>query len=312
MAQLIKLQDYVSRYEWDAYRYPTQYIRLKKDNWNKLYHQWSEPSEKISIEAEDFIEDKPSVFSKWNVFKRTKDDEAKIQDVLQDALLPKTETELKQYYLDQLFPFQLKWATSTVREVSFVDRAYTYDPDLKYLLQRFPDNFLIMYDPVFSIKNAPMDGNTIIISPIGIEIIHLIKVAPEAVIIAGDERIWTIDAGETKTKMLNPNIALKRTEQIVRSIIRSKDIEFPITKTIIARDNQIICATAPYNTQMIDFKTHEAWHQERRSLNSPLKANQLKSIEALLSHCQTTSVKRPEWEEDENMFIVGEAVEEEI
>ncbi len=36
MAQLIKLQDYVSRYEQDIYRYPSQFIKLKKQQWDKL------------------------------------------------------------------------------------------------------------------------------------------------------------------------------------------------------------------------------------------------------------------------------------
>lgn len=36
MAQLIKMQDYISRYEQDIYRYPTQFARLKKQQWDKL------------------------------------------------------------------------------------------------------------------------------------------------------------------------------------------------------------------------------------------------------------------------------------
>mgnify|MGYP005609875703 CR=1 FL=1 len=36
MGQLIKLQDYVSRYEQDIYHYPTQYVYLKKQQWEKV------------------------------------------------------------------------------------------------------------------------------------------------------------------------------------------------------------------------------------------------------------------------------------
>ena len=36
MAQLVKLLDYVSRYENDLSRYPTQYIRLKKYQWERM------------------------------------------------------------------------------------------------------------------------------------------------------------------------------------------------------------------------------------------------------------------------------------
>ncbi|KHF29248.1 hypothetical protein LR68_02036 [Anoxybacillus sp. BCO1] len=35
MGQLIKLQDYISRYELDIYHYPSEFIRLKKSNGNE-------------------------------------------------------------------------------------------------------------------------------------------------------------------------------------------------------------------------------------------------------------------------------------
>ncbi|ARI76757.1 hypothetical protein [Halobacillus mangrovi] len=38
MAQLIKLQDYISRYETSIYQYPSQFIRLKRENWSKFQH----------------------------------------------------------------------------------------------------------------------------------------------------------------------------------------------------------------------------------------------------------------------------------
>jgi hypothetical protein len=40
MAQLIKLLDYVSRYETDLYRYPSQFVRLKKQQWEKMKQHW--------------------------------------------------------------------------------------------------------------------------------------------------------------------------------------------------------------------------------------------------------------------------------
>ncbi len=40
MAQLVKLLDYVSRYENDLSRYPTQYIRLKTSQWKRMKIQW--------------------------------------------------------------------------------------------------------------------------------------------------------------------------------------------------------------------------------------------------------------------------------
>lgn len=52
MAQLIKLQDYISRYEWDTYRYPAQYIRQKKEQWERFYSEWLDPSLKEKVKEE--------------------------------------------------------------------------------------------------------------------------------------------------------------------------------------------------------------------------------------------------------------------
>ena len=42
LAQLIKLRDYISRYEMNPYHYPTQFIRLKRENWQKLIDMWEQ------------------------------------------------------------------------------------------------------------------------------------------------------------------------------------------------------------------------------------------------------------------------------
>jgi len=47
MAQLIKLYDYIWRYEWNMYRYPSQYIRLKKDKWKDLHNDWIDRELKV-------------------------------------------------------------------------------------------------------------------------------------------------------------------------------------------------------------------------------------------------------------------------
>lgn len=295
MAQLIKLQDYISRYEWDAYRYPTQYIRLKQDSWKKLHHNWSNP-EKATQEKEELPETKTSGFFKVkNYFKKEELDEEVNDD---DHSSLDTEIKLKQYFLDKLFHFQLKWATSTVTERSFINTYYYEDPTLKYFLQRFPDIYLIMYDPIFTIKNALVDSDIILISPIGIEIIHLVEEHSNAVVIAGDERSWLIDTGKHQTKILNPLIALKRTEKLIKSILHFEENDFPIQKTILSRTNKIVYSSEPYHTQIVDKHHYETWFREKRNISSPLKSRQLKITEILLRHCQTTSVKRPEWEED--------------
>ncbi|WP_084157514.1 hypothetical protein [Oceanobacillus manasiensis] len=300
LAQLIKLHDYITRYEWDTFRYPSQYIRLKQDNWNKLYDRWLHPHEE-----QESIEIQEESSSRLNKLKSLlKKDTVTTEELNQkpQEILPDTEAELKQYFLDELFDFQLKWATSTVTERSIMNKKYSEDPLLKFFLQRFPDSYLLLYFPIFSIKKAPMDGEILLVGPLGIEIIYLAETTDGATFVAGEERTWTIQGEEDSRKILNPLIALKRTEQIVRSILRTKDIDFPVHKTVLSRTNLIINHYEPYQTRMIDKRTFEEWFKEKRSLSSPLKSRQLKAASTLLMHCRTTSVKRPEWEEEAITF----------
>jgi hypothetical protein len=40
MGQLIKLQDYISRYETDIFTYPSRFVRLKKQQWERTKTNW--------------------------------------------------------------------------------------------------------------------------------------------------------------------------------------------------------------------------------------------------------------------------------
>src|SRR5699024_2963973 len=116
------------------------------------------------------------------------------EEETEESFWPRREIDLKYYFLEQLYPFQLKWATSTLVEKSFMSERYLNDPLLKNLLMRFPDNIFVMYEPLFEIKQAPVELDIILITPIGIEVVHFMDPKhPEAVISAGDERTWTID-----------------------------------------------------------------------------------------------------------------------
>jgi len=119
---------------------------------------------------------------------------------------------------------------------------------------------------------------------------------------AGDERTWIVETAQEPRKILNPSISLKRMEKIIQSIFHAEQHDFPIKKTILSRVNPIVFAREPYQTEVIGTQQYEKWFQERRQLDSPLKSYQLKAAEILLKFCQTTSVKRPEWEEDSDEF----------
>src|SRR5690625_1373463 len=98
MAQLIKLQDYISRYEVDMFKYPSQFIRLKKEHYDKLFAEWQKVLEYESMSETDSL-----------------------------LSFPANELELKQKFLNNILPLQLKWASSTISEVSFLDKMYESD-----------------------------------------------------------------------------------------------------------------------------------------------------------------------------------------
>ena len=74
--------------------------------------------------------------------------------------------ELKQNFLNQLLRFQMKWGSSTLREKSFVDQSFFLDERLRFFLQRFPDTFLVLYKPIFLLKNAPVEVDVILLTPV--------------------------------------------------------------------------------------------------------------------------------------------------
>ena len=43
MGQLIKLQDYTSRYEQNIYHYPARFVTLKNQQWEKVQRNWENP-----------------------------------------------------------------------------------------------------------------------------------------------------------------------------------------------------------------------------------------------------------------------------
>lgn len=140
MAQLIKLQDYVSRYEKNVFHYPSKYIQLKKENWTKMKERYNLGLlESLSTDLkEDKDESEHQV--KWKQWFRKRLGEERIEDDHKPiSNTPKSMEELKQFYLDGLIPFQLRWASTTLLEKSFLDSVYHEDQQLKFYLQRIPD-----------------------------------------------------------------------------------------------------------------------------------------------------------------------------
>src|SRR5699024_10995966 len=220
---------------------------LKKENWRKLQDRWlSEVNSFSKIVQESESEPKKS---KWLPFNRNQQT-AEQHTNLNNPPLPNTEAQLKEYFLNQLYPIQLKWATSTISHESFTKVSLRVKETLKYFLQRFPDIYFLMYHHVFNIKKAPIVAEILLISSFDIEIISYIHEHAEETNLTTNDRKWTVESETNQKSILSPVISLKRTDQIIKSILQTNNIEIPIKKSIISYNNHILYTTEPYQTNI--------------------------------------------------------------
>ena len=322
MGQLIKLQDYVSRYEQDIYHYSSQFVRLKKQQWNKLkidyvdgnINDWliGAESSESSGKMDESIKKRqlPEKFRK--LVNRIKREQLPIPIQEEQAVarheqelgrflksLPRTESDLKQQFLDRMYHFQLKWASSTIREKSMVNANYIYDQRLRYFLQRFPDTCLILYKPVFQLKNAPVELDIVMITPTEIWCLTFLEAEEEAVFLAEKGRFWTRrHHNRADKKVLNPYLSINRMERIITRILTSREIDMPIRKGILCRNGYIDDVNNSRTEMIIDKRSYTKWFEGMRNNQSPIKNQQLKSARALLDYCSTAYKIRMDLEEE--------------
>lgn len=99
---------------------------------------------------------------------------------------PQSIHELKRMFIDQFFHFQIKWASSTLREKSYVDPRFMRDSLLRMLLQTLPDNYLLFYYPILQIRKAPIELDVVLMSPTECICITVLEAENQAVYVGGD------------------------------------------------------------------------------------------------------------------------------
>lgn len=322
MAQLIKLQDYTSRYQQDLTRYPTQFIRLKKGQWDRVKMQWEQGGE---IPTWEHIEEEVPVQGKFSnilrFFQKRKkaeinseleqldttselnedyipDEETSLHFEANIVFQPQTMPELKKMYIDQFFHFQLKWASSTLREKSYVDPKFLRDTLLRSMLQTLPDNYLILYYPIVQLKKAPIELDIIIMTPTECICVTVIERENQAVFVGSSERFWTKKVGTADVKMLNPIIQLDRMETILKQMFAIEGVDMPIRKVLLTRNGYIDYPGSMYNVQFVDKRKFPEWMEATRRSHSPMKHMQIRAAQAILNKVQTTSFNRDIWQVD--------------
>lgn len=305
MAQLVKLLDYVSRYENDLSRYPTQYIRLKQYQWERLKTQWENGQDlsewQRSSVQEEVQEEKRSMLSRI-LFRRKKEQleqelgtdhqEEQADDfdfTVQFAHHPRDLQQLRKIYLQQLFQYQLKWASSTLMERSSVDPRFYRDPLLRSFLEKLPDNLLLFYYPIVVPKKAPIELDILLLTPIECYCITVLDKENNAAFLGSGERFWTKRWGENESKVLNPIISLNRMEKVVEGLFRQQEIGFPIRKVLISPSGFVDYPNAPFDVKIIDKRSYEEWFNTIQKTSIPMKFKQFKAAQTILDVGQTMS-----------------------
>lgn len=317
MAHLIKLEDYISRYQFDIYRYPNQFARLKKERWEALRAEWEynkKPSLFIDYEEDEPIveEEEEGFFSKTlkkikklPYFHSNKED-TEISDMHPDhfspALRAKTIEELKALFMDEMYLAQLRWASSSILEKSYLNPKYRYDKKLKFFVTQIPDNYLLMYRPIFFIKQARVDMEIILISPTEVNCITMLDGTDRSIFNATQERFWIETIGSDQNKMISPLIGLNRMASIISEILKENDVKMPLRKIVLSPSSYIDNQSKGVKIEFIDRRNFPLWKEKVRKHPSPIKGNQLKVGKILLDQCHTTAFKRQEVieQEDEN------------
>ena len=310
--------DYVSRYEQDLSRYTTQFIRLKRSQWDRMKRQWDNgvdlASWQMSADEETHVADtenpneldetKKRRFSLSRFIPFRKDDavesieEPKISisddlqfspNIIQD---PRSIQHLRKLYIDQLFHFQLKWASSTLSEWSRIDEKFMRDKLLRDFLGNLPDSFILFYYPVLKLKKAPVELEVVLMTPVECICISVLHGKDGSAFVGSGERFWTEKIRDQESKVLNPTIGLNRMASIVSSLFASADIDFPVRKVLLSERSYMDFPGVARDTQVVDRRDYNKWMEKIKVSNVPMKSKQFRAAQTVLDVCQTTAASR--------------------
>ena len=317
MAQLVKLLDYISRYENDLTRYPTQFIRLKRYQWDQMKNQWESDLghsmwEDATVDVEP--EEKKQFTALFRLFGFRKDD-TEIEEVPHEITeeeddfgfspnlvhKPTTVEQLRTLYLDQLYHFQIKWASSTLMDKSRVHPKYFRDSLLRAFTQQLPDSYLLFYEPIITLQKATVELDIIIITPVECMCITVLEEEDLAAYIGSADRFWTKMSGEKESKFLNPLISLNRMEKIVLRLFNDKEISLPVKKYLVSRNGYIDYPTSAFDVEIVDRRSYDEWFSTFRNSSTPLKFAQFKAAQTILDVGQTTAKSRLIEEDEEKV-----------
>ncbi|PSL44526.1 nuclease-like protein [Salsuginibacillus halophilus] len=309
MAQLIKLQDYVSRYEIDVYHYPSRFIRLKAERWRQLEQTWHRANHaNLGEEGQEswFPEQSGGIIrGTWDRLRQFYSRSSPKEEVTETLPLNQQfkdmsyETLIETYRQD-LFHSQLKWASSSMREVSEVDVKYRFDPLLFEWLWKLPDNYFLLYYPTLQTARTAVDMDIILISPVEVYAIVVLAGGEGSVYEGGSGRFWTERRKDEQKKRVSPLLSLNRMETVVQDLLDKTGVQMPVKRIVVAPNSYVDAGPLGASASVVDERNYQAWLEKMKRQPSPVKSVQLKTAKLLLEHAETTSRLRGEWLPDDD------------
>ncbi|MFB5663797.1 nuclease-related domain-containing protein [Alteribacillus sp. HJP-4] len=309
------MEDCASRYQHDIHRYPSQYTRLKKERWNHLKREWMTANRTVpesdTDEAEEdwFYESEKNVFTQ--ALDRLKNFSVKRKHVVPEFNMNIEDSNFSLYegrsrediidiFYEELFLAQLKWASSSLLEESSLNPKFKYDQLLRYLLRELPDNYFVLYYPIFSVRNAPIEMDVILISPAEIICLTILEGKHNSVFESSSGRFWNEYVDQQIKRKVNPVVSLNRMGSILREILKNNEAALPVRYAVWSPASLIDNRSSGLKVELIDRRSHENWLAKLKRQPSPIKSTQLKIADMLLENTITVSFRR------EDLFHRGE------
>ncbi|TMW71779.1 hypothetical protein [Alteribacter natronophilus] len=304
MAQLVKLADYISRYETDLHRYSSRYPRLKTERWERLKHNWETERKKPLIRDYEEI-----VTSSWgmeagSVWKRmvkqvpflrrknvTKEETDGGRDVSFNRPVSSLDS-LARSFREELYQFQLSWASSTISETSAISSRFEQDTLLARMVKDLPDTYFILYSPVFRVRQAEVELGVIIITPVEIWLLQPLDGDEHTIYSPLNERFWNRQSRSGTEKIIHPGTALKRMASVVKEILQEQGHPAKLKPALVAKNSFIDIPDNNRIYRIIDKRSFPGWFEQMRKNHSPIKSDQLKVTNTLLDYCVTYAAER--------------------
>jgi hypothetical protein len=77
--------------------------------------------------------------------------------------------------------------------------------------------------------------------------------------------------------------------KLVNQIYKKNDIVSNVRKILLCKSGYIDYLQAPHGLELIDKRNYQAWHEQIIKTSSPIKLNQLKAAQSILSLCEYTN-----------------------